>query len=186
MNGWRVFKYSRRMEREGDEKSFCGLDLGMMCQVILHSQPDSQGVKREKWLHVFTEGSKTLELLLLPSMLEVRLYVVSAARQELVILERINLDSGWDIRACVNKRVLRCTCEERRFQVVFFNEEEIEAFGAKAWRFPEPHVLNMEKPVAEGLTEVSESEEKTKTASKRKDKEEIIEEFLSLLFGTSE
>ncbi|AFN82850.1 hypothetical protein EROM_040820 [Encephalitozoon romaleae SJ-2008] len=184
MNGWRVFKYSRRMEKEGDEKSFCGVDLETMSQVILHSQPDSQGIKKERWLHVFTEGSKTLELILSPSMLEVRLYVVSAVRQELVILERIKLDNKWDIKTCVNKRALRYTCRERRFQIVFFSEEEVEVFGVKIGCFLRPH-LDIEKtPVIERLTKAIEDGKKVRKTSKYKDKEKLIEEFLLLLFET--
>lgn len=187
MNGWRVFKYSRRMEREGDEKSFCGVDLETMSQVILHSQPDSQGIKKERWLHVFTEGSKTLELILSPFMLEVRLYVVSAVRQELVILERIKLDGKWDIKTCVNKRAFRYTCGERRFQIVFFSKEEVEVFGTKVGCSLGSQGLDAGKiPVIERLRKAVEEGKKISKTSKYKDKKKLIEEFLLLLFETPE
>ena len=177
MQMWRAFKYSRRMGAGGEERSFCGLELSAISQTILHSQPDSQGVRRERWLHVFTEGGKILELVLSSSLLEVRLYIVSECRQELVVLERVGLDGGWDFRTNTAKRVLRCRFGERRFQIVFFSEDDISAFenglgdpsgpGASAVQAAESQEPGRE-PEAEGDSG---------------DRRRVVEDFLSLLLG---
>ncbi|KMV66291.1 hypothetical protein M970_040810 [Encephalitozoon cuniculi EcunIII-L] len=189
MNAWRIFKYSRRMEKRGGEKSFCGLDLEAVSQVILHSQSDSQGIRRERWLHMFTEGIRTLEVVLLLPVLEIRLYILSAGGQELVTLERVELTGEWDIRVCADKRVLRCRCVDRRFQIVFFSSKEIEAFVSKLgsllkpWEKSKKHVS-----MAERLRNLAESgrEKSTEKSPERIEKENAIEEFLLLLFGASE
>ncbi|ADM11373.1 uncharacterized protein Eint_040830 [Encephalitozoon intestinalis ATCC 50506] len=183
MHGWKVFKYSRRVEGEEGEKSFCGIGLEEISRVILHSEVGRQGIIKERWLHVFTEGSKTLGLALLPSMLEVRVYIVSAIRQELVILERIKLEEKWDIRVCVSKRVIRCRCKQRKFQVIFFSKEDSEDFASKFGHFSKPPPsIPKYFPLIGTFEGLDGNEKKEKKTPKYKKKKKVIEEFLSLLF----
>lgn len=127
---------------------------------------------------MFTEGGKMLELVLSSSLLEIRLCIVSACRQELVVLERIELGGGWDVRICTAKKVLRCRHGERRFQAVFFSTEEMGVFEDKLGSTPitgasggSRHGAGEQGPVgAEGCLA-------------DEDKRRVLEEFLSLLLG---
>jgi hypothetical protein len=129
---WRIFKYSKPLENERSGYSHCNTDLGPLGQTMSHLHYDSQEMRKERWMHIIAEGDRSIELIQSPDALELRLNIISARSQSVVILERIELGQGAGLRICMKQKLAGCKHgDSGRFQVMFYSNEEADSFNDK-------------------------------------------------------
>ncbi|TBU16105.1 hypothetical protein CWI41_041310 [Ordospora colligata] len=125
---WKVLKYSMRKVDEECAMSMCAANIELFGEVVQHSQFSSQGVQRQKWLHIYEQSNMMLEVTLSESCIEVQLHVISAARHEVVLLERTSFEMECEIDVCIKRKVISCRYVDRRFKIMLVDEKETHSF----------------------------------------------------------
>ncbi|KAF9762018.1 hypothetical protein NGRA_2270 [Nosema granulosis] len=184
---WRILKYSKIIQNNLDTLSYCNKPLDPISQTITHSQYDTQEIHKERWLHIYSQANKLLEVSVTATSMEIRLLVHSPPNIEVTVLEHLNLNDR--VAMCIKQRVLGCKFTEslRKFQITFFNTQEVnifmdkfnEMFSIKKITKHEKEDVKEEflKKFFKMIGEVKEvGEFKTK-----KSRSKIIEEFLKLV-----
>lgn len=124
---WKVFKYSRLCVDNSSLFTECGKDLNILSQTIIHSQVDADSIKEERWIHVYTETNKTIEVTLCDCF-EIKLLVSDFHCYKSFVLEKIELcqQMKWTARG----RSFACKYENntKRFQISFYDKDEVAAF----------------------------------------------------------
>lgn len=161
---WRILRYSRRVEEDGS-RSLCGRDLREFGRLALHSRL-GDCIRSETWMHISAAGCREIELSVSLYAVEVVLHVLSATRQETIVLERVGLDSASELRMDVERKRLGCRHRGGAFQTVFVSTEDVESFGSMLGDVVERRQTSKQPPGKSSAT---------------RSREEIIEEFLLLL-----
>lgn len=188
---WRVIKYARQINQESDRISYCNTDLEALSQTIVHSQFDTQNVRKEKWMHIYSGSIKTLELVLSEQDIEVRLIVTKDHSKSIVVLEHVDVRAAGPIKICSKQRVLGLKYGSNfinRFQVVFVSKEEADIFldkynaGIVSIADSVPHVTI--RKLFDSFLEMVQ-DVKVKSVNTRhpttKSRTELIKEFLRLV-----
>lgn len=176
---WRILKYSKIIKSTNDTTSYCKKDLDRVSQTVTHSQYDTQEIHKEDWLHIQSQGNKLLEVSLNNKTLEIKLMIHSPPNIEVIVLEHLTINDR--VTMCIKQRVLGCkfTEEQRKFQITFFNCQEVNIFMEK---FNEMFCSLEKTLVGKFLGIVGEvgvnQEFKVKTS---KSKTNLIKEFLKMV-----
>ncbi|EOB11299.1 hypothetical protein NBO_1302g0001 [Nosema bombycis CQ1] len=125
---WRISKYSKVVSDDQDKLSYCGRDLDAYSQTITHSQYDTQSVHNEVWLHTYSKTNVTLEVSLC-GVLEIRLLIHAPPHVEVITLEHLRVEDKMNL--CIKQKVLGCKIGLKKFQITFYNIQEIEIFIEK-------------------------------------------------------
>lgn len=124
---WKIFKYSKLCVDNSSLLTECGKDLNILSQTIIHSQVDADSIKEERWIHVYTETNKTIEVTLC-DCLEIKLLVSDFYCYKSFVLEKIELcqQMKWTAKG----RSFACKYENnvKRFQISFYDKDEVGAF----------------------------------------------------------
>lgn len=124
---WKIFKYSKLCVDNSSLLTECGKDLNILSQTIIHSQVDADSIKEERWIHVYTETNKTIEVTLC-DFLEIKLLVSDFYCYKSFVLEKIELcqQMKWTAKG----RSFACKYENnvKRFQISFYDKDEVAAF----------------------------------------------------------
>ncbi|EEQ82103.1 hypothetical protein NCER_101249 [Vairimorpha ceranae BRL01] len=184
---WRLFKYSKLVENQDDKLSYCKHNMESISQTITHSQLDSQGIKKEQWLHIYMESNRFIEITLYNRILEIKLCIHNPPNIRVTKLENINL--GSSVRMCLKGRVLafKFVDSKKKFQVVFFNSDEANIFFNKLNLLIEVNTEDkklykeLKQKFLENFKNKQIDEDVRKNMQTNKNKIELIQEFLKLI-----
>lgn len=124
---WKIFKYSKLCVDDSSLLTECGKDLNILSQTIIHSQIDADSIKEERWIHVYTETNKTIEVTL-GDYFEIKLLVSDFHCYKSFVLEKLELCQ--QMRWTAKGRSFACKYENntKRFQISFYDKDEVAAF----------------------------------------------------------
>lgn len=128
---WRLFKYSKYINTETDKYSHCNTNIESYSQIIMHSQYDSQNIRKEQWLHIFMESNREIELSLHKTQLKINLILHKPPSLKITNLESIIIDENF--KMCLKGRSMAFKNEKinKKFQITFFNHNEANIFFTK-------------------------------------------------------
>lgn len=129
---WRIFKYSKYIENNKDKLSHCNNNIELYSQTIIHSQYDSQNIRKEKWLHIYMESNRFIEIHVDTNKMEINLLIHNPPKISITRLELISFRTST-LRVCARGRVLafKFTDSLKKFQITFFNTDEANIFFSK-------------------------------------------------------
>ncbi|KAK6089648.1 hypothetical protein P3W45_001414 [Vairimorpha bombi] len=129
---WRIFKYSKYIDNDKDKLSHCNSNIELYSQTIVHSQYDSQNIRKEEWLHIFMESNRFIEIHVDTKRMEINLNIHNPPKISITRLEIISFSTST-LRVCSKGRVLafKFTDSTKKFQITFFNTDEANIFFSK-------------------------------------------------------
>lgn len=185
---WRLFKYSKYIHNQIDKYSHCNTNIESYSQIIMHSQYDSQNIRKEQWLHIFMESNRIIELSLHKGQLKINLTIHKPPNISLTNLENINIIDE-EFKMCLKGRSMAFKNEikMKKFQITFFNYDEANIFFKK---FNEQHAITKKTEKIDPLLlnkfykligNVKIHYNTKKSFKTNKTKKELFEEFKKLL-----
>ncbi|KCZ74475.1 hypothetical protein H311_04560, partial [Anncaliia algerae PRA109] len=122
---WNIFKYSKVCTNDDDLLTKDGLDLNTLSQTILHSEIEGERVKQERWLHLYSQTNKTLEICI-TDKLEIKLQIHSLNDIKYYLLESLSFKDKMKWMA--KGRSFACRVNNKKFQISFYDKEEVSLF----------------------------------------------------------
>ncbi|WUR03301.1 uncharacterized protein VNE69_04127 [Vairimorpha necatrix] len=184
---WRIFKYSKLIDNPSDTFSYCKQNIDSVSQTVMHSQFDSQGIKKTQWLHIFMESNRFIEIKIYNNSLEITLNIHNPPNIQITILEK--LDNFKIFKMCLKGRVLAFKFVNicKRFQIVFFNDEEASVFFKKFNNLidfeneDEKHTQTLRVKFLNLFVDEKLDEDFLESMKTNETKEELIKKFLQLI-----
>lgn len=122
---WKIFKYSKICPSNSDFITECGFDLNPLSQTILHSEMEGNQIKQERWLHLYSQTNKTIEVIITDS-LDIKLFIYTANEIKTFVLE--SLSFAEKMKWMAKGRSFACKMNNKKFQISFYDQEEVNSF----------------------------------------------------------
>lgn len=118
IHGWKIFAYSKKINKNTDYRSACNTDL-LPYRQALYIEQDS------RFLTIYSNTSRQLEISITNGILEIKLSIWSIYKTQNILVERISFKS---LEYSIDNKSIAFISESLFFSVIFYKKEDMEQF----------------------------------------------------------